>query len=78
MGLTDNPTAVIAMDEVEHLVDFIVDHLCGDRKKRSTWSFRIRWQGCGEEEDTWLPFSRVNPLAAFDAYLQEHPELGMG
>ena len=78
MGLTDNPTAVIAMDEVEHLVDFIVDHQCGDRKKRSTWSFRVRWQGCGEEEDTWLPFSRVNPLAAFDAYLQEHPELGMG
>ena len=83
MGLTSNPAAIIAMDKVEDLVDFIVDHECpvdkvtGRRVPKSGWRFRIRWVGCGQEEDSWLPFKEVNPLAAFDIYLQEHPELGM-
>jgi hypothetical protein len=83
MGLTNNPAAIIAMDKVEDLVDFIVDHECpvdkvtGRRVPKSGWRFRIRWIGCGQEEDSWLPFKEVNPLAAFDIYLQEHPELGM-
>jgi hypothetical protein len=37
--------------------------------------FRIRWQGCDESEDTWLPFKEVNPLAAFETYLSEHKEI---
>ena len=83
MGLTSNSAAIIAMDKVEDLVDFIVDHECpvdkvtGKKVPKSGWRFRIRWVGCGQEEDSWLPFKEVNPLAAFDIYLQEHPELGM-
>ena len=57
MGLTSNPAAIIAMDKVEDLVDFIVDHECpvdkvtGRRVPKSGWRFRIRWVGCGQEED---------------------------
>lgn len=77
MGLTADPADVIAMDEAEFLVDFIADHDRPDPKRKSTWRFRVRWAGCGEEEDTWLAYKDVNPLAAFDTYIKEHPELGL-
>jgi len=77
MGLTADPADVIALDEAEFLVDFIADHDCPDPKRKSTWCSRVRWAGCGEEEDTWLAYKDVNPLAAFDTYIKEHPELGL-
>lgn len=73
MDLTHDPRDVIAMDQAEALVDRIVDHKLGDAKKKSTWQFRIRWQDCTEDEDTWLPWAEVNPLEAFDRYLAENP-----
>jgi hypothetical protein len=75
MGLTTDPRDVIAMDEAEALVDRIVEHNFPHPKRKQTWMFRIRWQGCDESEDTWLPFKEVNPLAAFETYLSEHKEI---
>ena len=30
----------------------------------------------GSEEDMWVPYSEVRPLAAFEEYVRQHPELG--
>jgi hypothetical protein len=76
MGLTDDPVDVISMDEAEMLVDAVVDHQCPGKDK-SKWTFRVRFVGCGPDEDVWLPFAETNPLSAFDKYLDEHPELGL-
>ncbi len=38
---------------------------------------RVRFVGCGPDEDVWLPFAETNPLSAFDKYLDDHPELGL-
>ena len=71
----------IAMDEFEDLVSEVLDH----RRPEGSASlrdldFRIRWAGCGPEEDTWHPYSemtRKGGLAAFWKYVGEHPELGI-
>jgi hypothetical protein len=76
MGLTDDPVDVISMDEAEMLVEVVVDHQCPGKEK-SKWTFRVRFVGCGPDEDVWLPFAETNPLSAFDKYLDEHPELGL-
>ena len=31
----------------------------GDRAKRSTLQFRIRWSGFGEESDSWEPYKNL-------------------
>ncbi len=46
-------------------------------KSKWTFKFRVRFVGCGPDEDVWLPFAETNPLSAFDKYLDEHPELGL-
>ncbi len=47
------------------------------RTSRSKWTFRVRFVGCGPDENVWLPFAETSPLSAFDKYLDEHPELGL-
>ena len=71
----------IAMDEFEDLVSEVLDHrrLEGSASLRDL-DFRIRWAGCGPEEDTWHPYSemtRKGGLAAFWKYVGEHPELAI-
>ncbi len=57
------------MDEAEMFVDAVVDHQCPGKDK-SKWTFRVRFVGCGPDEDVWLPVpfadSETNPLSAFD------------
>ena len=62
---TDNPR-VQQLLQVENLVDFIVDHCCGECKKRSAWFMsQLNWHGlwCWGRH-LGLPFS-VNPPAVF-------------
>jgi len=71
----------IAMDEFEDLVSEVLDHrrLEGSTSLRDL-DFKIRWAGCGPDEDTWHPYSemtRKGGLAAFWKYVGEHPELGI-
>ncbi len=76
MGLAAGPVDVISMDEAEMLVEAAVDHQCPGEEK-SKWTFRVRFVGCGPDEDALLPFAETSPLSAFDKYLDEHPELGL-
>ena len=75
MGLTKDPRDIIAMDEYEALVERIVDHNFPHPQRKGTWRFRIRWQGCDADDDTWLSWKDVSPLAALDVYLRDHPEI---
>jgi len=75
MGLTKDPRDIIAMDEYEALVEQIVDHNFPHPQRKGTWRFRIRWQGCDADDDTWLSWKDVSPLAALDVYLRDHPEI---
>ena len=72
-----DPRDIIAMDEVEQLVDEIVEHNDQGSKRQTLWDFKVRWQGSTEEEDSWIPWSVARPLAALDKYSQAHPELGI-
>ena len=63
-----------ASDKEHYIVDSIVDHT-SNKKHKSTLFFRVHWAGYEDSEDTWLPWSKVNELAALDIYLAEHPEL---
>ena len=72
-----DPRDIIAMDEVEQLVDEIVEHNTQGSKRQTLWDFKVRWQGSTEEEDSWIPWSVARPLAALDKYSQAHPELGI-
>ena len=75
MKQDEDPRDVIAMDEAEVLVDKILDHTTRNSNKRTDFDFLVRWKDQRSEEDMWVPYSEVRPLAAFDEYVRQHPEL---
>jgi len=67
----------ISLDEAE-IVESIVDHYCPPLQRgedTSSWTCRVRFVGCGPEEDAWVPFAATRPLSAFGTYLKENPDL---
>ena len=66
--------AVSAVDAEEYVVDKIVAHR-GPPKRKSRMTFKVRWQGYSEVDDTWEPYSVVKDLAALDEYIKAHPKL---
>ena len=71
-----DPRDVIAMDEAEVLVEKILDHTTRDSHRKTDFDFLVRWKGQSSEEDMWVPYSEVRPLAAFGEYVRQHPEFG--
>ncbi len=67
---------VAAVDHQEYIAEAIIAHR-GSPKKKSKMEFLVRWAGYSEEENTWEPYAGVKDLAALDAYLDSHPELGL-
>ena len=67
---------VAGVDHQEYIVEAILSHR-GPVKKKSKMEFLVRWAGYSEEENSWEPYAAVKDLAALDAYLAEHPELGL-
>ena len=72
----EDPRDVIAMDEAEVLVEKILDHTTRDSHRKTDFDFLVRWKGQSSEEDMWVTYSEVRPLAAFEEYVRQHPELG--
>jgi hypothetical protein len=66
-----------AVDLDEFHVEKIVTH-SGGGKDPKKWTFRVRWVGYEEGDDTWLPWSAVKDLEALDVYSQAYPELNLG
>ena len=63
-----------AIDKDEFLVEGIIEHR-GSGKSGDPLEFRIRWEGYGPEEDTWLPYREVKDLEALDEYESRVPDV---
>ncbi|XP_064640873.1 uncharacterized protein LOC135495831 isoform X2 [Lineus longissimus] len=54
-----------------------VEQILGQRRKGRTVEFLVRWQGCGEEEDTWEPLKNLASCAdMIDAFRESHTAAG--
>ena len=76
----DNPVDIIAMDEMEHIVDSVVDHhrVVPGSTNISDLDFRVRFKHQSEAEDRWFSqraIMRKGGLKAYWDYVAAHPEL---
>lgn len=71
---TDQQRAIAATDNDMWLVERILSHR-GKGKKKSNYSFRVRWTGFGEEGDTWEPYHNLKDTEALRDYSRLHPKL---
>ena len=80
MDLVDDPRKIAQVDINEWLVEAIVDHRfkfekkakLKERKGKKAYEFRVRWDGFGPEDDSWLPYSEVRDLIVFADYVREN------
>ena len=61
---------VATLDTNSFLVESIVDHR-GSVKKKSKMTFRVRWEGFSEHEDTWEPYAEMKKTEAFLVYVKD-------
>ena len=59
---------------VDHLVAFRISAgaKAGDIHRKGTNLYKVRWQGCNEDEDSWEPESKI-AAALIEAYHARHP-----
>ena len=50
-----SPLAIAQQNEQEFVVESINGHR-GNRQRRSTMEFKVRWAGFGESCDSWEPY----------------------
>ena len=55
----------------EFVVEEVLVHR-GDRAKRLTSEFQIRWSGFGEESDSWEPYKNLMHVEPLHRYLRAH------
>jgi hypothetical protein len=65
-----DPRLVAYKDQQFHVVESIVAHT-HDRLK-SNMTFRVRWSGYEENDDTWLPWKELRTNACLHKYLAEN------
>ncbi|GKT19976.1 DDE-type integrase/transposase/recombinase, partial [Aduncisulcus paluster] len=63
---------ISAKDEEEFSVEKILSKRFGGKKKIE---FKVRWEGYGPEEDSWLSWKEVKDLEVLDKFLDENPRL---
>lgn len=63
-----DPTTVAQHDEQEFLIEAILDHR-GDRTRRSTMEFLVRWEGFAASYDSWEPYANLRDTAKLSEYL---------
>eukprot|EP01034_Spumella_vulgaris_P027009 gene27009-33666_t len=67
-GPTDPKT--IAMDDAqEYLIESVLSHR-GDRNRRTTMEFLVKWQGYSDDANTWEPYSELRDTEQLLAYLR--------
>jgi hypothetical protein len=67
-NIRTDPTDVAMHDEQEFLIDTILAHR-GDRSRRSTMEFKVRWLGFGDTYDSWEPYANLRDTARLSEYL---------
>lgn len=63
-----DPKEVAMHDSQEFVIDSILDHR-GDRTRRKTMEFKVRWQGYTPEYDSWEPYSELRDTEKLLEYL---------
>ena len=67
-NIRTDPTDIAMHDEQEFLIDQILAHR-GDRSRRSTMEFKVRWLGFGDSFDSWEPYASLRDTARLSEYL---------
>ena len=69
---TLTPLQAVVTDSLEEfVVEKVVDFCGNSHNKRSDMSFKIRWAGYGESDDTWEPWDGVKSNVAVHRYLRD-------
>lgn len=63
-----NPIDIAVQNRGEFFIDSILEHR-GDRQRRSTMEFKVRWRGYGPEHDTWEPYKNLAHTEQLILYL---------
>ena len=66
-----DPENVALRDAEEYKIEKIIDDTIDERPKRQ-WTFKVRWQGYDESEDTWSSWDDLKDVAALQTYLREN------
>jgi len=65
------PFDVAMQDQQEFLIDRILSHR-GNKHKRKSLEFLVRWAGYDESADSWEPWDNVKATTQLHKYLQEN------
>ena len=63
-----NPLDIAVQNRGEFFIDSILEHR-GDRQRRSTMMFKVRWLGYGPEHDTWEHYKNLAHTEQLILYL---------
>ena len=66
-----NPEAVARHNSQEFVIEDILEHH-GNRDRRSSMTFKVRWLGYGPESDTWEPYANLRDTEQLHDYLRTH------
>jgi hypothetical protein len=66
-----DPTEIALRDKGLYIVDKVVDHLPTKPSMKSKMTFRVRWKGYDETDDSWLPWRELIHNVALHKYLKE-------
>jgi hypothetical protein len=64
-----NPPTVAQHNEQDFIVESILGHR-GDRNRRSTLTFRVRWSGFDDSSDSWEPYKVLMHVDKLHDYLR--------
>ena len=64
-----DPKEVAMHDQEEFVIESILDHR-GDRTRRKTMEFKVRWAGFDSTHDSWEPYCNLRDTDQLLAYLR--------
>jgi hypothetical protein len=64
-----DPKEVALHSSEEFVIESIMEH-SGDKTRRNTMQFKVRWLGYGPEHDSWEPYKNLRDTEQLHAYLR--------
>lgn len=64
-----DPVEIAMHSQQEFVIDSILEHT-GDRYRRTSLNFKVRWQGFGPEHDSWEPYQYLRDTEQLHTYLR--------
>jgi len=66
-----DPKDVAVQNKGEFFIETILEHR-GDRQRRTSMEFKVRWRGYGPEHDSWEPYKNLAHSEQLILYLVRH------